>query len=210
MGSQKTKHDCCGSHHGKTSASATEMDPVCGMTVDRSRVQFKTNYKGQDYFFCSSHCLHKFQSAPEQFVKDVKPQKKESAVAKKGAQYTCPMHPEVVRDKPGNCPICGMALEPMEISGAEEKNPELLDMQKRFWASLILTLPLAFMAMGEMLPFMQKITHAAWSRWLQLILATPVILWGGWSFFQRAWQSLIHRSPNMFTLIAMGDRKSVV
>lgn len=118
--------------------------------------------------------------------------------------YTCPMHPEIVRDRPGSCPKCGMALEPKETEGSEERNPEFDDMSKRFWISLILSLPLAVFVMGEMLPAFQAFTHAAWFRWLQLAIATPVVFWGGAPFFQRAWQSLIHRSPNMFTLIAMG------
>jgi len=118
--------------------------------------------------------------------------------------YTCPMHLEVISDKPGACPKCGMALEPKEAEIAEEKNSELADMSRRFWICLFLSLPLASFAMGEMLPIFKSIAHAAWFRWLQLALATPVVLWGGWPFFQRAWFSIIHRSPNMFTLIAMG------
>lgn len=120
------------------------------------------------------------------------------------AIYTCPMHPEVIQDRPGSCPKCGMALEPKEPVGAEEGNPELEDMSRRFWISLLLSLPLAGFVMGEMLPIFNPLAHASWFRWLQLALATPVVLWGGWPFFQRAWQSILHRSPNMFTLIAMG------
>lgn len=118
--------------------------------------------------------------------------------------YTCPMHPEIVRNAPGNCPICGMALEPKETGEAEEKNPELEDMSRRFWISLVLVLPLAFSAMGDVIPALRPLLHANWVRWMQLILATPAVLWGGWRFFERAWSSIIHRSPNMFTLIAMG------
>lgn len=118
--------------------------------------------------------------------------------------YTCPMHPEIIRDQPGSCPKCGMALEPKEIEEAKEKNPELEDMFQRFWISLILSLPLAGFAMGEMFPPFQAIAHASWFRWLQLALATPVVLWGAWPFFERAWQSILNLSPNMFTLIAMG------
>lgn len=118
--------------------------------------------------------------------------------------YTCPMHPEIVRNAPGNCPICGMNLEPKETGEAEEKNPELEDMSRRFWISLLLSLPLAAFVMGEMLPILKSIAHESWFRWAQLALASPVVLWGGWPFFKRAWQSILHRSPNMFTLIAMG------
>ena len=125
---------------------------------------------------------------------------------KQGAVYTCPMHPEIVRNSRGNCPLCGMALEMKEPQESErdEKNPELEDMSCRFWVCLFLTLPLAITAMGEMFPPLKAIAHAPWLRWLQFILATPVILWGGWPFFERAWQSVTHRSANMFTLIAMG------
>lgn len=118
--------------------------------------------------------------------------------------YTCPMHPEVVQDHPGSCPKCGMALEPKEPEGAEERNPELEDMSRRFWISLLLSLPLAGFVMGEMLPAFKSIAHESWFRWLQFALASPVVLWGGWPFFKKAWQSILHRSPNMFTLIAMG------
>lgn len=118
--------------------------------------------------------------------------------------YTCPMHPEIIRDAPGNCPKCGMALELKEPEVGEEKNPDLEDMSRRFWISFGLSLPLAAFAMGEMLPMLQSMAHTSWFRWLQLGLATPVVLWGGWPFFERAWQSIIHKSPNMFTLIAMG------
>lgn len=118
--------------------------------------------------------------------------------------YTCPMHPEIVRDRPGSCPKCGMALEPKESEQTEERNPELEDMSRRFWISLWLTLPLALTAMSDVIPALNFIGHAMWVRWAQLVLATPAILWGGWRFFERAWQSILHRSPNMFTLIAMG------
>lgn len=118
--------------------------------------------------------------------------------------YTCPMHPEIVRNSPGSCPKCGMALEPKESEESEERNPELEYMSRRFWIGLILTLPLAVTAMSDAIPALSFIGHANWVRWMQLILATPVVLWGGWPFFQRAWQSILYRSPNMFTLIAMG------
>ncbi len=119
-------------------------------------------------------------------------------------EYLCPMHPEVISDKPGACPKCGMALEPKEIQETEEKNSELEQMSHRFWVCLWLTLPLAVMAMTEMFPVFKKITHTSWFLWFQFVLGTPVILWGGWVFFERGWHSVIHRSPNMFTLIAMG------
>jgi Cu+-exporting ATPase len=121
-------------------------------------------------------------------------------------EYTCPMHPEIVRDEPGSCPICGMALEPRTVTLEEAPNPELADMTRRFWWSLVLTLPVFLLAMSEMIPG-QPVQHALSPRlinWIQFLLATPVVLWGGWPFFQRGWASIINRSPNMFTLIAIG------
>ncbi len=122
------------------------------------------------------------------------------------AAYTCPMHPEIVRAEPGACPICGMALERRTVSVQEEENPELHDMTRRFWIGLLLTAPLLGVAMADMLPGMpvQRALPAGWLPWLELLLATPVVLWGGWPFFQRGWASLVNRSTNMFTLIAMG------
>jgi P-type Cu+ transporter len=121
-------------------------------------------------------------------------------------EYTCPMHPEIVRPGPGACPICGMALEPRTVSAHEEENPELRDMTRRFWISLALTAPLLIIAMADMLPSMpvQHALPAGWLSWIELLLATPVVLWAGWPFFQRGWASLVNRSTNMFTLIAMG------
>lgn len=173
------------------------------MTVAPSTAKFKTAYQGRDYFFCSGHCLQKFQSSPEKFTSEESSQKKKPEPVS-GAQYTCPMHPEIISDKPGNCPKCGMALEPMEAEAGEENNSELENMSLRFKACLFLSLPLAVVSMGEMLPQLQSLSHSPWFRWAQLVLATPVVLWGGWPFFERAWQSLRHRSPNMFTLIAIG------
>ena len=121
-------------------------------------------------------------------------------------EYTCPMHPEIVRPGPGQCPICGMALEPRTVTAQEEDNPELRDMTRRFWISVALTAPLLVVAMGDMLPGMpmQRLLPAGWRSWIELILATPVVLWGGAPFFQRGWTSLVNRSTNMFTLIALG------
>src|SRR5262245_60382081 len=121
-------------------------------------------------------------------------------------EYTCPMHPEIVRDEPGSCPICGMALELRIVTLEDEANPELVDMTRRFWISAVLTLPIALLALTEFLP--SKPIHSRFSphllNWLQLIVASPVVLWGGWPFFERGWQSIVNRSLNMFTLIAIG------
>src|SRR5207253_11134455 len=130
----------------------------------------------------------------------------EAPVTAKRVEYTCPMHPEIVRPGPGSCPICGMALEPRTVSIEAEENPELRDMTRRLWISLALTLPLLGIAMADMLPGMpvQHALPAGWLPWIELLLATPVVLWGGWPFFQRGWASIVNRSTNMFTLIAMG------
>src|SRR5438876_3768362 len=130
----------------------------------------------------------------------------ESPVAAPKVEYTCRMHPEVVRPAPGACPVCGMALELRTVTAAEEENPELRDMTRRFWISVVLTAPLLVLAMADMLPGM-PVRHAfpaGWLPWIELLLATPVVLWGGWHFFQRGWASIVNRSTNMFTLIALG------
>jgi Cu+-exporting ATPase len=130
----------------------------------------------------------------------------ESPLPTTKVEYTCPMHPEIVRPGPGSCPICGMALEPRTVTAVLEENPELRDMSRRFWISLVLTAPLLAVAMGDMLPGMptQRALPAGWLPWIELLLATPVVVWGGWPFFQRGWTSVVNRSTNMFTLIAMG------
>ncbi len=129
-----------------------------------------------------------------------------AAPAATKVEYSCPMHPQIVRDQPGSCPMCGMALEPRTVTVEEGPNPELVDMSRRFWVGLALSLPVFLLAMGDMLP--GKPLHHLLSmtalNWVQLALATPVVLWCGWPFFERAWSSVIHRSPNMFTLIALG------
>ena len=121
-------------------------------------------------------------------------------------EYVCPMHPEIVRAEPGACPICGMALEPRTVTLEEEANPELIDMTRRFWVGVVLSLPIAFLAMSEMIPGqpLQRSFSPRLLNWIQLALATPVVLWGGWPFFQRGWTSIVNRSLNMFTLIAIG------
>ncbi len=178
------------------------------MTVDPERAAGRFEYDGENYYFCSTHCLHKFSANPSSFIRKVSPPAAVAppAVTGAGREYTCPMHPEIVRDGPGSCPICGMALEPRTISLDEPENPELADMQRRFWISLVLTVPVFLLAMSEMLPG-QPVQHAVGYKTLaiiQLVLSTPVVLWGGWPFFERGWQSIINRSPNMFTLIAIG------
>ncbi len=163
------------------------------MQVDPQKAAGKSEYRGTSYHFCGLGCKKKFDANPAQYLAP-EPAPMPSAPA---AEYTCPMHPEVRRHGPGACPKCGMALEPLEITG-EEVNPELHDMQRRFWIAAALTLPLLVLMIFEMLP---GHTHLPW---VQLALATPVVLWTGWPFFERAWASVLNRSPNMFTLIALG------
>lgn len=174
-------------------------DPVCGMEV-KEPPKIQTLFEDKVYGFCNPKCLEKFKADPHKYFGSQEPQRDLNPAT----EYTCPMHPEVVQNKPGSCPKCGMALEPKEFQETDEANLELKNMSRRFWVCLALSLPLAMIAMGEMLPLFQKLAHASWFRWAQFILATPVVLWGAWPFFERAWQSVLHRSPNMFTLIAMG------
>ena len=170
--------------------SETSIDPVCGMTVVHSRAAGHVDYEGHRYYFCGLGCVKKFQADPARFVS---PAPKVEAPGAAGAEYTCPMHPEVVQIGPGSCPICGMALEPRIVSIDDGPNHELIDMTRRMWISAALTMPLVVGAMGGFVP-----------QWLQLVLATPVVLWGGWPFFVRGWSSLVSRNLNMFTLIALG------
>jgi P-type Cu+ transporter len=180
------------------------IDPVCGMTVTPATAAGSASYAGKTYFFCSKHCVQKFQAEPEKYVGD-KTRPADDAVRAEATTYTCPMHPEVVSDRPGSCPKCGMALEPREISVEEGPNPEYVDMRRRFWVGVALGLPVFLIAMTDMLP--SKPLHfieMGILNWIQLVLATPVVLWCGWPFFERGWASIVHRSPNMFTLIALG------
>ena len=175
-------------------------DPVCGMNVDPKNAAGKSNYNEAAYYFCSTHCKTKFNSNPESYLSD---KNLEKTVIQEGAnvKYTCPMHPEVISDKLEDCPICGMALEPMEILLEDTENPELIDMAKRFWVSTALALPLLIIAMGGMFTGGM---FGHWQTWVELALATPVVFWGGAPFFVRGWKSLKTLNLNMFTLIAIG------
>ena len=187
--------------------TSTRKDPVCGMTVDPERAAGSFEHEGETYYFCSKGCLAKFQADPERFLRGGPVGMSAGDAAKpapSGSLYTCPMHPEIVREGPGSCPICGMALEPMVPTAGDEPNHELVDMTRRFWICLVLTLPVLGLAMGEMVPALRHLVPPNVSIWIQLVLATPVVLWGGWPFFERGWASVANRSPNMFTLIALG------
>ncbi len=210
-----------------------EIDPVCGMTVDPAHAAGTSRIGDRTYYFCSKSCKQKFNAetiakphavpAGTSYVCPMDPevrQDKPGACPKCGmalepeivsapatkTEWTCPMHPEIVRDAPGNCPICGMALEPRTIT-LDEDNPELNDMTRRFWISTTLTIPLVLFAMLRHVPAAHNLlghTLLQWAPWIELAFATPVVLWGGWPFFERAWTSIVNRHLNMFTLIGLG------
>ncbi len=228
-------------------------DPVCGMEIEEAEAKAKETYNGKTYHFCSTNCRDKFVNSPENFVHEehkhhehttsveeplktseeaeytcpMHPEVRQKGpgncpkcgmalepvvpTVKKAPEgetlWTCPMHPEIIKDSPGNCPICGMALEPKTVSAEEEENPELVDMTRRFKLGVVLTIPLLIIAMGEYVPGLSNLLDMLPSgvlKWAELILATPVVLWSGWPFFVRFWQSLVNKSPNMFTLIGLG------
>jgi len=174
------------------------IDPVCGMTVDPASAPASVEHEGKKYYFCCPHCAQKFQAEPGRYLHPgSRPEPMETPLAAPAGakvEYTCPMHPEIVRDRPGSCPKCGMALEPRIAVLEEGPNPELIDMRRRFWFGVILTVPLLVLDMA----------FHGHLGWLQLLLATPVVFWCGWPFFVRAAQSVVHLSPNMFTLIILG------
>ena len=180
----------------------TPLDPVCGMTVKLPSTHHY-EHDGKTWHFCCAGCRTRFMADPAHYLRPSKDEAPE-AVAGAGA-YTCPMHPKIIQDQPGDCPICGMALEPVMASLDDGDNPELVDMTRRFWLSAALSIVVVLLAMGEM--FGMAFSRLASPRvltWLELGLATPVVLWGGWPFFVRGWQSLLTRNLNMFTLIALG------
>ena len=186
---------------GQPGPAAQAIDPVCGMTVDPARAAGKHEHQGKLYYFCGTGCLAKFAANPEQYLgKEPVPM-----TAVPGAEYTCPMHPEVVRDKPGSCPICGMALEPRTVT-AEEDTSELIDMTRRFRTALALSSPILAFMISEALPGkpLQSLITERLVLWIEFALATPAVLWAGWPLFERAWASIVNRSLNMFTLIGIG------
>jgi Cu+-exporting ATPase len=183
-------------------------DPVCGMMVDPQKAAGKVEHAGKTYYFCSPRCQERFEKEPEKFLAAPGTAGMEHAHAAappataQDIRYTCPMHPEIVQIGPGSCPICGMALEPMDIVAGEQADPEYDSMRKRLWVSAALSLPLLVLAMaGDAfgLQFAPGVKNG-----IELLLASPVVIWGGWPFFERFWASLVNRSPNMFTLIGLG------
>ena len=180
-------------------------DPVCGMTVDPATTAHHTNHAGQDYHFCSAGCRAKFIGDPDKYLDGVAPTAAAAASAPAGTIWTCPMHPQVRQDHPGPCPICGMALEPELVSADAGPSAEYTDMWRRFRIALVLALPVLILEMGgHLIPALHRLVAPNQSIMIQLALSTPVVLWAGWPFFQRAWTSLKTRNLNMFTLIAMG------
>jgi Cu+-exporting ATPase len=179
----------------------------------------RSTFEGKTYVFCNPSCLARFEKDPRSFLTPAapapsqgpsshaaRPPVAETDAPTKGTEWTCPMHPEVVRDRPGSCPICGMALEPRTITAEVAENPELRDMTRRFWVGVALTAPLMLIAMAHMLPLAaaHALVQSSARPWIELLLATPVVVWGGWPFFERAVASVVRRSLNMFTLIGLG------
>jgi P-type Cu+ transporter len=199
---------CCAGKHESVAeqTAATAIDPVCGMKVRRETAKHRFEYRGEEYLFCSARCRERFQADRESFLnKSRQSEDKPAAPAAvpAGTIYTCPMDPEVRQIGPGTCPICGMALEPEQVSLDHGPDPELIDMRRRFWIALPLTLPVFAIEMGRHLGLMNLISPS-WSNWMSFALATPVVLWAGAPFFVRGWRSVSSGHLNMFTLIAMG------
>ncbi len=207
----ETYHFCCGGCRSKFEADSEKYlkvasvatDPVCGMKVDPATSKHRFDRDGTLYHFCSAGCRTKFAADPDAYLK---PKTAAAEPAKPGAIYTCPMHPEIRQEGPGSCPICGMALEPVEVSAEATPNHELADMSRRFWIGLGLTLPVFVLEMGGHIQALglHDLVPPMVSTWIQFVLATPVVLWAGLPFFQRGWASVRSGHLNMFTLIALG------
>ena len=197
-------HHHHGSHPPAEPASPKDLkDPVCGMTVTEQS-EHKLTHEGRPYYFCSAKCQGKFAANPLQYLVSTAPE--DTAPEPAGTIYTCPMHPEIRQDRPGNCPLCGMALEPL-MPELDDDNPELRDFSRRFWYTLPLTAAVLVLAMfGERLNLMDMAAQS----WVELVLSLPIVLWAGLPFFSRGWQSLANRSPNMWTLIALGTGAAFV
>ncbi|HSI39397.1 MAG TPA: heavy metal translocating P-type ATPase [Xanthobacteraceae bacterium] len=200
-----TQHDHHGDHHHAHShgadAAGLAVDPVCGMSVDPHTAQHSAEHGGHSFYFCGAGCRTKFVANPARYLGAAPA----AEPVPEGTQYTCPMHPEIIRPGPGSCPICGMALEPMMVSADDGPNPELVDFRRRFRIGAALTVPLVVLEMGgHLFPALHHMLPASMGNWVQLALAAPVVLWAGWPFFERGAHSLVTRHLNMFTLIALG------
>jgi Cu+-exporting ATPase len=192
----------CGSKAEAAASASAVVDPVCGMKVDPATSKHRFDHEGTTYHFCSAGCRTKFVADPAKYLAP----KTAAPPAKPGAIYTCPMHPQIRQVGPGSCPICGMALEPVEVSAEAAPNHELHDMTRRLWVGAVLAAPLFILEMGGHIPALglHMLVPMQMSIWIQFVLATPVVLWAGWPFFQRGWASVMTRNLNMFTLIALG------
>jgi len=193
-------HDPAASKGGD--AGKTERDPVCGMMVDPHTTAHRATHDGHPTYFCSAGCRTRFIADPAKYLTPAELQSHE--LVPEGAIYTCPMHPQIRQVGPGPCPICGMALEPEVMTADTPPNPELADFTRRFWVGLALTIPIFVLEMGGHLFTIDHLIAPQISNWIQLLLATPVVLWAGWPFSERGWRSIVNRSLNMFTLVAMG------
>ena len=202
----ETYHFCCEGCRTKfladPAAYLTAEDPVCGMSVDRATARHMAKHAGERFYFCSAGCHDKFGAEPEKYLED----RPAPEPMPEGTLYTCPMDPEIVQEGPGDCPICGMALEPMMPTADAGPNPELVDFKRRFWIGAALTVPLLVLTMGPLvgLGFVREIFGERATVWIELALATPVILWSGWPFFVRGWKSFMTMNLNMSSLIGMG------
>jgi P-type Cu+ transporter len=194
--------------HADAAAEVVEViDPVCGMTVTPADAAGSVDYGGKTYYFCSDSCVDQFKADPESFLaQDPVSRAPSQITGRADVEYTCPMHPEVRQMGPGSCPICGMALEPVTATLEPQENHELRDMTRRFWWSVVLTAPMLGFMVVEMLPghLLPRTFGGRAVNWIELAIATPVVLWGGWPFFVRGWASIVNRHLNMFTLIALG------
>jgi Cu+-exporting ATPase len=189
-------------HHAHADAAHSVTDPVCGMQVDPQEAAGSFDHAGTKYHFCSSHCLARFEADPDKYLKSSASIEKSPAAP--GALYTCPMHPEIVRDRPGSCPICGMTLVPVAGTG-EADDTELRNLTRRFWLGAALSIPLVVLAMSPMIGIDEPFGLAPRARgWLEFVLGTPVVLWVGWPILRKFWTSLTHRALNMYTLIGLG------
>ena len=196
---EKATGSCCSGHHAATHAVGV-LDPVCGMTVDPHTAKHRAEYQGRPYSFCSARCREKFEAEPKRYLGG----KVDAEPVPEGSVYTCPMHPEVQQIGPGTCPKCGMALEPM-MPSADQDDAELTSVRRRFWISAALALPLLVIAMGPHLfgiEFSMAIARVL--RWVELLLSAPLVLWAGLDYYRRGWLGVVHRSPNMYTLIGLG------
>src|SRR5687768_17188556 len=189
--------------HSVDQARHEAIDPVCGMQVDPHTARHRAESEGRTYYFCSAGCKAKFLTDPERYLGALGSTQRLEPVPE-GTTYICPMHPEIRQAGPGSCPKCGMALEPLVADENTGRNPELTDMLRRFWIGLVLTIPVVILEMGGHLLGFEGLIESQTANWLQLVLATPVVVWAGAPFLQRGWQSLVTRNLNMFTLIALG------